>query len=155
MDTDPVDQAIAIATNKLREHRAKLAQEELERQAEARKALEEQAATQEAATDDGVAPWTEDVEVSQRGVTEALVAAPVEAPKVVGMAIRTVYKWRINPDLTPDQLVNGVPATISRDFLTLDAKKINETVRALKGDAQKLIGSGIEVYPDESYAHTG
>lgn len=69
------------------------------------------------------------------------VVAPViqtEAPKVAGIATRSVWKYRI-----------ADPSALPREFLVPDEKKIGQVVRAMKGDAQI---PGVEVYEEKSLA---
>lgn len=149
-DLEPVEQAISIAEQKLREHRAELRRLEEERRRKAQEALEAQRAAEEEGEEE--VPFVEEVELAEREAINALVTPPVEAPKVEGMAVREIWRWK--PDPNCHEVINGVPATVSREFLTWDTKKINDTVRALKQDSAKVVG-GIVPYAEESFAHRG
>lgn len=152
-DTDPLRKAITVYEQKLRDHRKKLQAAEEERQRQAAEALakqqEEEAAAMKSDKEAEIVPWTEEVESQQVAQVAAIMTPPIEAPKVEGMHTRDNWKWEVDPNAPA---INGVPATVPREFLTLDTKKINATVKALKGDAAAHI-PGILVSNEESFVH--
>lgn len=73
----------------------------------------------------------------------AAVVAPViqrEAPKVAGLSMREVWKYEVTDE-------SKIPMT--REFYSLDHKKIADRVKSLKRDANI---PGVRVYPDKTPA---
>lgn len=71
----------------------------------------------------------------------ATVVAPIietEAPKVVGLAQRDVWKFEVTD-----------PAAVPREFLIVDEKKLRAFVTAMKGDAKV---AGVRVWSEKTLA---
>lgn len=79
------------------------------------------------------------------GRAETVAAAPpartVQAPKAEGVAPREVWRFEVTN-----------PAKVAPAFLCPDEKKIGATVRAMKADAASILGEGVRVWKDTTYA---
>lgn len=71
----------------------------------------------------------------ETGETITDIVEPVGIPKVAGVKTYKVTKWRVTDE-----------AAVPREYLTIDEKKINQTVREMKKLAKI---PGIEVYEEE------
>jgi hypothetical protein len=70
--------------------------------------------------------------------TVAAIVAPA-IPKVSGIVARELWRFEIVDE-----------SKIPREFLMPDERKIGALVRALKGDAQAILGQGVRVFSEES-----
>ena len=115
-------------------------QRELARVAEEARVLEQAAAMEIEAHEYGDTGLAAEAEALIQRPIQAPPIAPVAkaTPKVAGISMRTVYKFRI---------VNA--ALVPRQYLTVDEQKIGGVVRAL-GQAANI--PGVEVYPDQVVA---
>lgn len=101
-----------------------------------REKLEERAAKHEAAGRTEKAEALKEVAAS----TVAAPVAPPQAVKVAGVATREIWKYEIQN-----------AASVPRDYLMVDEKKIAGVVRAMKGDTKI---PGIRVYAEKGLAST-
>jgi hypothetical protein len=151
---EPIEHAIKTVDEKRRDYRAEVRRMQEQQEREKREALakleeQERAAAATEEVDDDEIPWTEEIEMADREVREVLDAPPIEPAKHQNSQVRTYWRWRFDED---QPVINGVPSNLPREYLTVDKSKLDQLVRALKQDAQKMV-PGIVVYEEESFAY--
>jgi hypothetical protein len=142
---EPVEQKIAVLKSgigRFQQEQERLRRAEEERlAAEARRAQEEEAQAEAARLEaEGNHAEAEAVIEEAIAAPAPVVIAPSTVPKVEGIVSRGTWKFRIKN-----------PSQIKREYLKPDEVKIGQVVRAMKKQAEEMIG-GVEVWEEKNIA---